>query len=247
MASTAPSDNIQPSHLQDRTTYSVAEHLGTQPPEQRHHQQTCTPVEDSDETPTQLAQPSKDSHATYPHLEKALQSTAAQMMKPRQHPHSAELLDEFAAEELRTLSTLLPTNHVPGKAAERAAEHTVSSPGDPVTAMPVSSFPDRSAASPPVPEPQTGTQTELAWHDQQALSPVNAEESPQDTDTSPEQASKSKFCQLIVFSDPFLRLQQSLKLRLCIMCQETVDMEFNKGIKYACMPVLPHWCRHSTI
>lgn len=204
MASTAPSDNIQPSHLQDRTTYSVAEHLGTQLPEQGHHQQTCTPVENGDETPAQLAQPSKDSHATHPHLEKALHSMAAQMMKPRQHPQNAELLDEFAAEELRTLSALLPANRVPAKAAERTAEHTVSSPGDPVTAMPVSSFPDRTAASPPVPEPQTGMQTDPAWHDQQALSLVNAEELPQDTDTSPEQASKSKFCQLIAFSDPFL-------------------------------------------
>ena len=192
MASTAPLDNVQPSHLQNRTTHSVADHLCAQLPEQRQHQHTCTSVRNDDIGPAQLVQPSKEIASTYPHLEKALQSTAPDMLKARQHPQTAELLDEFAAEELQTLSALLPANNVPDRAAGSTAEHALSNPRSHVTAMPASGSPDRTAAFPAMPEPQTDNGTEPVWNDQQGLSPVDDEESPVDTDTSPEQASKSR-------------------------------------------------------
>ena len=196
LVTSAPAAMVPTSHLQGSSTCldtdpgmqaAPAEAIQTNPQAAYFHADQDAPTATAQTTGSK-----PHSHQSmYPHLARALQSAAEQLTEQRQHPQAAHLLDEFAAEELRTLSTLLPTGHTASTAAADTRGHVRLQDND--VAPPSSKSPNMSAAPPPPEhEAHTDTQTQPSWHSQQATGPEYAQE-PQPAETSAAPTTRSMY------------------------------------------------------
>lgn len=187
LVTSAPAAMVPTLHLQGSSTcLDTDPGMQAAPAEELQHNPQAAYLNTDQDASRETAQATESkphSHQSmYPHLARALQSAAEQLTEQRQHPQAAHLLDEFAAEELRTLSTLLPAGHTASSAAADTMGHVRLQDNDVVS--PSSESPDMSAApSPPEHEAHTDAQTQPTWHSQQATGPEYTQE-PQPAETS---------------------------------------------------------------
>lgn len=128
----------------------------------------------------------------YPHLEKALVLAAQQAAEDRNGSQQAALLNEFAAEELRTLSRILPGAQLMN-AEDSNSHHAASSPQGVSDMALLSMAMGRTAAVPSVPEVLLYTQALYGWHGVQALAAGTTAHLLQQADMFPEASRKRTY------------------------------------------------------
>lgn len=190
--SSASSEADQTLHHQDRKSArsdpEQSMELVADPPQHPSQGVNSSNDQDASTAPVQLNDaPRAPLLSKYPHLEKALRSAAEQAAYA---PQRVTLFNEFAAEELRTLSRLLPAGGL-ASGVDGNNQQQVSSPQDGKGAYHQDSPQEETAGEPSLAEAQVNTQMHRGWGGEQEAASEEAAQMAQPADSSP-QASKSR-------------------------------------------------------